>query len=514
MIRKLLDTLEILAESTGMANRKPGDVFRDPDGQEIVFTNLQFFPEGGGKYTNQELTDAVAEVTDGVDVQWMNSPSAKTGGFGIASFSSDQGEVYYGRYFEQIKPNFASNGFPNAVGEYKFAGKAAAKAQAGLSPQDLLTDKLDLTAQDIVKQLAVSLGEKHPLYVVSQRIASGEQLPIHFTAPQDVSFSAFRDYFCEILQPMALQNGNYTGNAGEAAEIFMDGTFEDTVISFDTSKTAGLSDSILTNPSGKIIKVSTKGGAGAKASVGNLLTSVEEMKQTAAGKRLMRKYQDTISLLEDIKREGQHGAPLMLAVKYGLINDKEAAQVSALRDQAPVDLNDLSGAAISARLRKLAQARDTKTPETTDLYYHLLAEIAHRAADRVNESTDFPRAAADILNNGALVQVYTKAKEGKDTWTLQEFNTVYPGDSIAGVYLSAGKTYYSTGSKGNFTFKIDKGSGIDKDEPAPAANKVTSVAKDRQQLEKGAREIATGRASRSEPKPSREVGDVGRAKRK
>jgi len=512
MIREILNTLEILTESTGLAGRKPGDVFQNSDGNQIVFTSIQFFPEGGGKYTKEELDQAVDQVSDGIEVQWTNSPSARTGGFAMASFSSDQGELYFGRYFEQIKPNTTDNYFPNKIGEYSFAGKAAAKAQAGLSPQDLLSDKIDLTASDIISQLESSLGKKNPLFVLAQRVANGEELPLHFTAPDDVSFSAFRDYFCEILQPIALQTGNYTGNAGEAAEIFMDGTFEDTVISFDTSKTAGLSDSILTGPSGKIIKVSTKGGAGAKASVKNLLDSVEEMKQTTAGKRLIRKYQETISLLEDIKREGQSGAPLMLGVKYGIINAKEASQIEDLKSMAPIDLDDINEVNITSRLKNMALSRDTKTPQNTSLYYHLLAEVAHRAADKVNNSTDFPKAASDILNNGALVQVYTKAKEGKDTWVLQEFNTVYPGDSIKGVYLSAGKTYYSTGIKGNFTFKIDKGSGVpkeDTEETTPTSVKKKSS----KELGKAAKEITTGRTARPE-KQKPEVGNVGRAKRK
>jgi hypothetical protein len=512
MIRQILNTLEILTESTGLAGRKPGDVFQDPEGNKLVFNSIQFFPEGGGKFTKEELDDTVNQVTDGIEVQWMNSPSKKTGGFAIASFSSDSGEQSFGKYFEQIKANLTGNFFPNKIGEYTFAGKSAAKAQAGLSPQDLLSDKIDLTSDDIMNQLATSLGTNNPLYVVAQRIANGEKLPLHFTAPNDISFSAFRDYFCEILQPIALQTGNYTGNAGKAAKIFMDGTFDDTLITFDTSKTAGLSDSILTNPNGKIIKISTKGGAGAKASVKNLIDTVNELRQTPEGARLIRKYQETISLLEDIKREGQAGAPLMLGVKFGIINDKEASQIEDLKNMAPIDLDDINEVNISARLKKMALNRGTKTPQNTSLYFHLLAEVAHRAADKVNNSTDFPKAASDILNNGALVQVYTKAKEGKDTWTLQEFNTVYPGESIAGVYLSAGKTYYSTDIKGNFTFKIDKGSGVSK-EDTEETQPTRSSKKSELELGKAAKQITTGRIPRPE-KQKPEVGDVGRAKRK
>ena len=93
-----------------------------------------------------------------------------------------------------------------------------------------------------------------------------------------------------------------------------------------------------------------------------------------------------------------------------------------------------------------------------------MAAVASKAAAEVNEKTNFSSAAADILNNGALVQIYTKATSGSTTWTLQEFDTIYPGKSIKGVYLSSDKTYYSTNIKGNYTFKIDKGSGIAKDQ--------------------------------------------------
>jgi hypothetical protein len=514
MIRDILNTLEILTESTGLAGRKPGDVFTDADGKKIVFNSIQFFPEGGGKFTKEELNQAVDEALEGINVQWMNAPSARTGGFAIASFSSEEGDVYFGRYFEEIKANKTANYFPNKIGNYTFSGKAAAKAQAGLSPQDLLTNKLNLTADNIIKQLSISLGEDNPLYTLARRVASGEKLPLHFTPPPDVSFTAFRDYFCEILQPIAIQTGNYTGNAGEAAEIFMDGTFDNTKISFDDSKTAGLSDSVLINDDGKIIKISTKGGAGAKASVKNLSDGIVEMKQTPEGNRLLRKYQETVTLIEEIKREGQSGAPLMLGVKFGIINDREAAQIENLKNAAPINLDDIDEIDISKRLKSMAQSRSTKTPQTTDLYYHLMAEVAHKAADKVNNTTDFSKAAATILNNGALVQVYTKAKEGKNVWTLEQFDTVFPGDSIKGVYLSATKTYYSTGIKGNFTFKIDKGAGVPKDDAETAEPGSTKKgSKEKPSIEKAAKTI-TGTNTKSKTDTKTPVGDVGRAKRK
>jgi hypothetical protein len=141
-----------------------------------------------------------------------------------------------------------------------------------------------------------------------------------------------------------------------------------------------------------------------------------------------------------------------------------------------------------------------------------MAAVAHKAAEQVNEKTNFSKAAADILNNGALVQVYTKAKEGKTSWVLQAFETFYPGDATEGVYLSASKNYSSTDIKGNFTFKIDRGSGVPKDE-ANADAETAQPADAEVSLATAAADIVNGRRPSSGDEPEAQVG-VGRNKRK
>lgn len=464
-MREFLDILTQLNESTGLSGRKPGDVFRNPSGEEIVFNDIKFFPEGGGKYSPEELTLALQQLAQQADIRWQNNKSPRSGGFGLASFNGPDGEFFVGRYLESVKPSITDNYIPNQVGDYKFAGKAAQKSQAGLSPQDLLTNKVDLTIPNIMNQLAQSLGTDSPLYAVAHQIATGAPLPLRFAAPKDLSFSAFRDYFCEILQPIALQKGQYTGQAGEAANRFLNGTFNNTLISFDDSKTAGLSDSILTNSEGGSVLVSSKGGKGATASAKNLLDKVDQLEKTNEGKKFLKKYTDIVELLREIKSQGQAGSPLYLGTKFNIINEKEANIIQNLKTAKPIDMANINSLSmLTPNLKKLAKERDTDNPENVNLYYHLIAAIAHKAAEQVNEKTNFSNAAAAILNNGALIQMYTKAKESKDFWTLNEFDTVYPGASIKGVYLSASKTYYSTGIKGNFTFKIDKGQGKPKEE--------------------------------------------------
>jgi len=514
-MRDILNLLQQLTESTGLAGRKPGDVFRNPEGTEITFNDIKFFPDGGGKLPPDQLTMAIDQVTQDLgNIQWQNAKSARTGGFAISSFTTPDGEMYIGQYLEQIKPNKTDNYVPNKFSDYKFVGKTAAKSQAKLSPQDLLADKLDLTIPMIMNQLASSLGTDNPLYSVAHSVAMGEGLPIEFPIPPGVSFSGFRDYFCEILQPIALKKGTYTGNGGEAAEKFLDGTFAKALISFDSSKTAGLSDSIMVNPDGKTVKVSSKGGKGATASAKNLIDSVNDLQQTDNGRKLIKKYSEVINLLRDIQAKGQVGAPLSLGVKYGIIDDADANTIMSLKSSPPVKLNEINKLKISTNLKKLINQRSVRNPEQLNLYYHLIAVVASKAAQQVNEKTNFSKAAADILNNSALVQVHTIAIEGKKSWILKAFQTFYPGDNTKGVYLSADKNYTSNNINGNFTFKIDRGSGVPKDDANVDAETAQPAAAE-VSLATAAADIVNGRRPRrsDDLKSKAQVG-VGRNKRK
>lgn len=509
LMRDIIDRLELINESTGLAGRRTGDVFRNGDGDEITFDNIMFVPEQGGRLEDKDLDDAIVSVDDAV--QWLNNRTSRTGGYAIATFNGPDGPLYFGRYLDNIKANFVSNYVPNQVAGYKLATKTALKAQAGLTPQELLTEKTDLTANDIIKQLSVSLGVDNPLYTVAYNLSMGEPLPISFAAPPGVSFSAFRDYFCEILQPIALQRGQYTVKAGDDPKILLDGSFDGTLISFDFSKTAGLSDSTMSNEDGKYVKISSKGGTGATASTKNLINSVEELSHTPNGKKVLDDHIETIELLREIVALGQAGAPLGLGVKFDIIDDEDAAQIRDLKDTPPVKADKIDDLGLSDNLVKLAKSRKPDNPERISLYFHLIAALAHKVAKEVNETTEFSKAAADILNNGSLVQVYTTAKEGKESWTLDKFATVYPGNSIRGVYLSASKTYYSTGIKGNFTFKIDRGKGIPEDDK-PGEMRAKRIQTDKE-FEKKAADIALGREKPKERIPSK-MGDVGRSLRK
>lgn len=510
-MRDILDKIQLLVESTGLAGRAPGDIFKNPSGEEIVFDEIKFYPEQGGKYEPEELNSMLKQTSRKRNIIWQNAMTPRTGAFSIAKFASPEGDLYFGTYLQSIKPNFTDNYVANIVGDFRYASKAASKEQEKVKPSDLLTDLTNLTVGKIMNQLAQTLGTDSPLYHIAHKIAIGEPLPITIKKPTNISFTAFTNYFCEILQPIALQKGQYKGNAGEAAERFLGNNgFSKTLISFNFAKTAGLSDSKLTNKEGASVLVSSKAGKGALASTKNLLDKIQQLQETPEGAKFLKKYSEEIDLLNNIKNFGQSGSPLYLATKYKIISDKEAEQINELKSIGPMNLDDIDELDISPRLKKIAKSRTTGTPEKVSLYYHLLAAIAFKAADEVNNKTNFSKAAADILNNGALVQVYTKATESKDSWTLEEFDTVYPGKSIKGVYLSAAKTYYSTGINGNYTFEIDRGKGKPSEEEKTVK---TAKAKPKVDLAKAAQSI-TDKKTTVTKASDREVGNVGREKRK
>ena len=514
-MRDIINLLYLLNESTGLAGRKPGDPFKNPTGEIITFNDIKFFPEEGGKYEPEQIDQVLDQISKQLpNINWQNAKNARTGGFGIASFTGKKGPIVIGRYLNDVKKDFTLNSIPNkfiANGvTYEYASKAAKKEQSGLSPLDLLTNRDLLTVPDVMNQLAQKLGTNNPLYAVAHKIAVGAPLPIEFDKPEGVEFTAFRDYFCEILQPIALQKGQFKGNAMEAANRFLDGTFEKTLITFGSTKTGGLTDSVLTNESGKTLLISSKGGKGAEASAKNLYDEVEKLKTNSSGQKFLKKYAKEVKLLDDIVNAGMHNSPLKLAVDEGLLDDKEAEQVRALRNLPKIDMANVGGLNLSAKLKSLAKSRDTDNPESVNIYYHLIASIAHKVAEHINKTTNFPKAAADILNNGALIQVYTKARESKDKWILDEFETVYPSTAIKGVFLSAGKNYFSTNIKGNFTFMIDKGKGVKDTNVGNQSKSTTDIQPDTEQdFAQAAAQIA-GEISRTKKNKS----DVGRERRK
>lgn len=462
-MRDILDKLTTVVESKGIANRKAGAVFADSEGNEITFQNIRFFPEGGGRFESPEaLQTAVNQVTSQLGTQpietnWFRKTG--TGGFGVAEFRDANGEpLFFIRYFKDINPDPTQNYWDNqtGLGTYRYKGAAAVKTQSNATPQDILTDLDNLTASDILQQVEAKFPGSN-LVLVTRHLVGGGELPFSFAKPVEMDIAAFQDYFCELLQPIALQTGQYDGEAAAAAATFLpeDG-FAGTTISFGSSKTEELSDSIMTAPDGQSIKVSSKGGSGATASVVNILNAYEELLKTKEGQKLSKKLQSTIDTLTTIRQLSMSEGPLVLAIENEMITPEDAEFVRQLKKQAPVPLDTfVKSKRVPPEIKKLAKKRNTKNPDSVNMYYHVMASIAFEVADYINNHTSFGKDAATILNNSALIQVYTKVSARGQQWTLQKFGSRWPGSLISQISLDPSKAYYSTGIKQKFTFSVN-----------------------------------------------------------
>lgn len=449
-----------LVESVGLANRRPGDKFANDRGDQIMFADLNFFPDSGTYQDQQQLQQAIDAYAEKIGVpkssiKWINEPRGALS-FGMAHFvNAENRDFYIGKYFKSINPNRTENYFPNDLpGGFRLQSKVAQKERSGYKPSDVLTRFDDLTPDDILVQIREKFGSDSDESRAIELFMAADRFPV--TIPLgNMNFEAFTNYFCEMLQPIALVMGKPTrGNADEAEKRFLtQGGYTTCTINFGTSKTGGLVDSKLINAAGQSIGLSSKAKSGAKASARNLKEKVDEMRGTEEGTKLLDKYKTEVAILDMIVDGGYDSGPLNLAMGFDMITPEEKQQIMSLRKISAADF-DISS--MSDNLQQLAAARQASDPSKMIPFYHMLAAVAYPVADYVNKNTDFSRAASDILNHGAFVQAYTYASRSGDNIVLKEFEVKYPSTAVTDVLLSAHKTYYSTGNKGNFTFQILK----------------------------------------------------------
>jgi hypothetical protein len=461
-MRNLLDIIDNttpLTEGVGLTNRKPGEQFKNHVDDIVTFQNVEFYPDSGRVDNASELVQLKVDAVDntGRNVHWINQANASTGGFMIASFTGEDGNTYYlGKWVKEINPNKALNKFAHneIPGGFKFQSKAGQKENSGLKPSEWLTQFQNNTPQTILDQAVAKFGENSAEAMALSTFINSD-IPVE-VAKGNMNPGAFRDYFAEVLQPIALVMGKkVSGNAAEAAKIFFGpgSDYSDCTISFNNNTIGGLYDSLLVNPEGKQIKLSSKGKDGANASVTNLIKSVQELDKAPAGKKLRQTYAEEIEMLENINKLGHFGAPIAIAEKYGIIDQGDGARVMQLKNLGP---NDDVSSVLNKKLLDLYNSRKAKDMGKIIPIEHMIAAIAYKVADYVNENTRFGEAASTILNNAALVQMYTDTKDTSDTITVTRLTAVYPSQTVTGVLLDATKAYMSTQGKGNFTFKILK----------------------------------------------------------
>jgi hypothetical protein len=418
-----------LSESEGLTNRKPGETFVDKVGNSLYFQSVEF-------YDNMEDVDSnELEAAEAV-----NKPLGNLKGVAIVRFKNDEDEDILFKKFIKIGTKGWDNKNP---GFFTYKSKATKKEESGLKPTDFLKKLEDLTPNDILDEVGDAFGIDSPLYLaVEETIDYGyPKTPIPIG---ELSETGITNYFAEILQPIAIIQGTYTGNGLEGVEAILGETdLSDCKISFPKDVTSGLYDSVITKDDSQL-KISSKFGSSslsAKASVTNLYKIYEGY----GDKSIFDEYETAIEIIKYVAETHQEISPIKIALLLSMISQKEESLIKELKRNPNVILTN-----------NIIKMRDSIKPGITpDPYYHVIAGIAKSVCDNINKSDKIRFSEfASLLLNGVVIQVYTKSSKSGDNIVFRQFDTKWPDDAVTKVLIESGTRYKTNRIDGKMGYKV------------------------------------------------------------
>lgn len=449
---------DLVTEAKGIFGRLPGDAFANQDGKTFNFVAAISFPdpEQAKFSTPQERDQAIAnfEQQANTEIEWTNNPSGSA--FAVAELDDeDGGRVYWGRYLQQTKHNMLGVWNNNQIpAGWKLATKGAKKLQAGFDPQNLI--KTEAVFNDVSQLIqTVTANSPDPVKEVFTQnltaLAQGQGAIIFPGMAHQME--ALRDYFGEIMQPVALAGGVVGGQANEARMALADGApWSKCKVQFPMAMNAALCDSFLTAPNGQQIGISSKGGSGAKASAKNLHDAYIKAEQEG-NSELLQTAKVAIDIVSIVAENSAMEGPFKLGIALGVpgVTLELLDEVSLYIKTGKTTFDGIT------RNARIILEPYTVKPNVVGFNtgYAIMAAVAKTVANAVNMNEQFSQGALALLNQSSIIQIYTKmAKKGEDA-VLQGFNAVYPPNFEGHIMMDGGKNYYSSriGGKLAFFFK-------------------------------------------------------------
>ena len=274
--------IKSLVESKGIMGRVQGDTFQKGN-DTLEFQSVNLYPSEEMEFDSPEQRDDFIQQLEqelNSQIEWTNVPNKGSLAFGVAVFTDpalDDKLTYWGRYFRQKTADMMGKWSNSQVPVgWKLQTAGAMKLDIGIDPQHLIkTDDPFNGVIDVIQAVKTnSAGNELSESLVNalETIHTQE----HPVFPGQISnLPALRDYFGEIMGPVALMSEMVGGQADNAKADLLNGLpWSNCSIFWPMAMNAPLVDSYFTAPDGTRVGISSKGGKGAKASVKNIQDAI------------------------------------------------------------------------------------------------------------------------------------------------------------------------------------------------------------------------------------------------
>jgi hypothetical protein len=453
---------KVLSESKGFFGRNAGDVFTHQDGREYSIVQVVAFPDAQTQRfeTPEARDEAISnfeEEHEGAEIEWVNRPRNNMLAFGIAQLDDQDGNhVFWGKYMQAVGHDlmgaWANKQTPPG---WALQTKGAQKFASGYDPQNLIKTENRFKGADSIINTVTQNSDDQVKDVFKEALQNLAQGRGNVVFPEMYEQqAAVRDYFGEIMQPVALMGGVIGGQAEDARQELADGAeWRDCEVMWPMSMNAALCDSFMIAPNGAQIGISSKGGQGAAASSKNLHDAVKKAQKN--GNEIVEPggvAEFAAKLVTAIAENDQYYGPIAVGKLLG-VKGVDDTLYKEIQKYIKEGKSDLEG--ISPQAQKIAEPFNfVLTTKGFNTGYALLSAASKTCAKVVNAKDDFSKGAIALLNQSDIIQVYTNVgKKGNDI-ILKDFRAVYPPSFDGKVKLEGGKNYYSSRVGGKMAFKV------------------------------------------------------------
>ena len=441
-----------LVESKGIMGRVMGDTFLKGD-DKLEFQQVDLYPLEEMQFENAESRDVYIqqlEQENNIQIEWTNTPNNGSLAFGLATLTDpmlDDKITYWGRYFKQKTADMMGKwGNSQVPIGWKLQTAGAMKLDIGIDPQHLIkTDDPFNGVIEVIQAVKTNSAgtELSDSLVAALETIHTQQHP-EFTG-QISNLPALRDYFGEIMGPVALMSEMVGGQADAARDDLLSGQpWASCSIFWPMAMNAPLVDSYFTAPDGTRVGISSKGGKGAKASVKNIYDAIAK-----APDEMKAQYQPTVNIVNIVQSNSAKDGPFRLAELYQQLPQGLEQEVNGYIKEGKKDYAGISPAA--------TELFNYGTPRQDvpgfNVGYALLALLAKKVTRVINESgPEFGQGCVAFLNQSSIVQLYCKmGKNGQDA-RVTGWEAVYPPNFQGTVEIDGSKNYYSSRIGGKFAF--------------------------------------------------------------